>query len=201
MSSIHRPSDCFRKQRFDSGFARPATLMLAAANGGSSLGHPIASATAATVGQDIARSGRSRLGLVNVAQRPATATESPPAEPSSISIPSFLASWRLFHNSYCVGWLVGLMLPGRRDCRCPRPCVHRRGRFTGVHAGHCPGPLHERRFSGPPRGQHPAAQRTWFCCDSFQITMAVTFSVLAALSSRADRAKRESHEAIPAGYS
>ena len=38
---------------------------------------------------------------------------------------------------------------------------------------------------------------SWLCCDSFQIVMAVAFSVLAALvTSWADRAKRESHEAI-----
>jgi zinc/manganese transport system permease protein len=38
---------------------------------------------------------------------------------------------------------------------------------------------------------------SWLCCDSFQVVMAVAFSILAALvTSQADRAKRESHEAI-----
>jgi ABC-type Mn2+/Zn2+ transport system permease subunit len=38
---------------------------------------------------------------------------------------------------------------------------------------------------------------SWLCCDSSQVIMAVAFSMLAALvTSWADRAKRESHEAI-----
>ena len=114
------------------------------------------------------------------------------------AIESFFISWTLFHNSYLVGWLIGLpALPGRRDRRGPRSGVHR-GRGLRRHRPwglpwRCASsvfPLHAEDSLLP----HCAL---WLCCDGFQVAMAVVFSVLAALvTSRADRARRESHEAI-----
>jgi ABC-type Mn2+/Zn2+ transport system permease subunit len=113
-------------------------------------------------------------------------------------IRSFVISWRLFHDSYYVGWFVGLMLSlvgvvvVARDQVFIGAAVSQASTlgialalcFSGVF------PLHQEGGLLP----HSA---TWLCCDSFQVTMAVVFSVLAALiTSRADRSKRESHEAI-----
>jgi ABC-type Mn2+/Zn2+ transport system permease subunit len=126
-------------------------------------------------------------------------TGSAPTEGSELgAIQSFFASWRLFHNSYLVGWLVGVLLALVGVMVVARDQV-----FLGaaVSAASTLGiaialaassvfPLHS-------EGSTLAHSPSWLCCDSFQVIMAVAFSVLAALAtSRADRAKRESHEAI-----
>jgi ABC-type Mn2+/Zn2+ transport system permease subunit len=114
------------------------------------------------------------------------------------TIESFFASWRLFHNSYYVGWLVGLMLSLVGVVVVARDQVFigaavSQASTLGIALALCASgvfPLHQDDSLLP----HSA---TWLCCDSFQVTMAVAFSVLAALiTSRADRSKRESHEAI-----
>jgi ABC-type Mn2+/Zn2+ transport system permease subunit len=111
---------------------------------------------------------------------------------------SFFGSWRLFHNSYLVGWLVGLLLAlvgvvvVARDQVFIGAAISQASTLGIALALYASSvfPLH----SEDSTLSHSAS---WLCCDSFQVIMAVAFSVLAALiTSRADRAKRESHEAI-----
>ncbi len=117
-------------------------------------------------------------------------------EPNAIE--SFVASWTLFHNSYLVGWLVGLLLSLVGVIVVARDQVFigaavSQASTLGIALALCASgvfPMHSEDSLLP----HSAL---WLCCDSFQVTMAVAFSVLAALvTSRADRSKRESHEAI-----
>jgi zinc transport system permease protein len=117
-------------------------------------------------------------------------------EPNAIE--SFFTSWTLFHNSYLVGWLVGLLLSLVGVIVVARDQVFigaavSQASTLGIALALCASgvfPLHSEDSLLP----HSAL---WICCDSLQVTMAVAFSVLAALvTSRADRSKRESHEAI-----
>jgi len=121
----------------------------------------------------------------------------PSAEPQSGALKSFLLSWRLFRHSYLVGWLVGLLLALVGVIVVGRDQV-----FIGAAVSQASTlgialalsassvfPLH--------RGTDVWHGTSWLCCDSFQVVMAVAFSVLAALiTSRASRAGAESHEAI-----
>jgi ABC-type Mn2+/Zn2+ transport system permease subunit len=111
---------------------------------------------------------------------------------------SFCASWQLFHNSYLVGWLVGMLLSLVGVVVVARDQVFlgaavSQASTLGIALALCASgvfPLH----SATPGLSHSTS---WLCCDSTQVAMAVAFSILAALvTSRADRAKHESHEAI-----
>jgi zinc transport system permease protein len=122
----------------------------------------------------------------------------PSDETQSNAIQSFFVSWQLFHNSYLVGWLIGVLLALVGVVVVARDQV-----FIGAAVSQASTlgialalyastafPLHNEGSSLP-------HTESWLCCDGFQVAMAVAFSVLAALlTSRADRAKRESHEAI-----
>jgi len=127
-----------------------------------------------------------------------SATSRPVREAEADSAQSFLASWGLFHNSYLVGWLVGVILALVGVVVVARDQVFlgaavSQASTLGIALALCASsvfPLHSEEGS-------LWHSTSWLCCDSFQVTMAVAFSVLAALvTSRADRAKRESHEAI-----
>jgi ABC-type Mn2+/Zn2+ transport system permease subunit len=113
-------------------------------------------------------------------------------------IQSFVASWELFHNSYLVGWLVAVLLSLVGVIVVARDQVFigaavSQASTLGIALALCVSsvfPLHYEDSILP-------HMDSWLCCDSFQVVMAVAFSVLAALlTARADRAKRESHEAI-----
>ena len=113
-------------------------------------------------------------------------------------VQSFLASWSLFHNSYLVGWLVALLLSLVGVVVVARDQVFigaaiSQASTLGIALALCASgvfPLHRDDSS-------LSHSSSWLCCDSFQVAMAVAFAILAALvTSRADRAKRESHEAI-----
>jgi ABC-type Mn2+/Zn2+ transport system permease subunit len=122
----------------------------------------------------------------------------PSGPADSNAIGSFLASWRLFHDSYLVGWLVGLLLAlvgvivVARDQIFLGTAVSQASTL-GIALALCVSttfPAHHVESLLP-------HMDSWLCCDSFQVVMAVGFSVLAALiTSRADRVRRESHEAI-----
>ena len=111
---------------------------------------------------------------------------------------SFYASWTLFHNSYLVGWLVAMLLAlvgvvvVARDQIFIGAAVSQASTL-GIALALCASsvfPLH----SG---GSGLIHSESWLCCDSFQVVMAVAFSVAAALlTSWAGRARGESHEAI-----
>jgi len=122
----------------------------------------------------------------------------PNGETEDSMMQSFFASWSLFHNSYLVGWLVGLLLALVGVIVVARDQVFigaavSQASTLGIALALCASgvfPIH----SGDSSLSHSTS---WLCCDSFQVVMAVAFSILAALvTSRADRAKRESHEAI-----
>jgi ABC-type Mn2+/Zn2+ transport system permease subunit len=120
-----------------------------------------------------------------------------PRAPSN-ALESFFASWSLFRNGYLVGWLVALLLAlvgvivVARDQIFLGAAVSQASTL-GIALALCASsvfPVHSQQAGL----EHSAS---WLCCDSFQIVMAVAFSVLAALlTAWADRAKRESHEAI-----
>jgi zinc transport system permease protein len=129
----------------------------------------------------------------------AVATDSLPKEelPAN-AIQSFIQSWRLFHNSYLVGWLVGLVLSLVGVVVVARDQVFigaavSQASTLGIALALWTGGVFPAHLADGCL-EHSAS---WLCCDSFQIIMAVAFSILAAVAtSRALRAKRESHEAI-----
>ena len=107
-------------------------------------------------------------------------------------------NWELFYNSYLLGWLVGLLLSLVGVVVVARDQVFlgaavSQASTLGIALALCVGSsvaLHH-------DDGHMSHGVLWLCCDSFQVTMAVAFSILAALiTSRAGRARRESHEAI-----
>ena len=127
-----------------------------------------------------------------------SASSTPTGGSEANAIESFLTSWSLFYNSYLVGWLIGLLLSLVGVIVVARDQVFigaavSQASTLGIALALCASgtfPLHH-EDSSLPHGE------LWLCCDSFQVTLAVAFSVLAALiTSWADRAKRESHEAI-----
>lgn len=111
---------------------------------------------------------------------------------------AFFASWELFRDSYLVGWLAGLLLALVGVVVVARDQV-----FLGAAVSQASTlgialalaassvyPMHH-------EDSLIAHGTSWLCCDSTQVVMAVVFSILAALiTSFADRARRESHEAI-----
>jgi len=122
----------------------------------------------------------------------------PTGEAEANMVQSFYASWSLFHNSYLVGWLVGLLLSLVGVIVVARDQVFlgaavSQASTLGIALALCASgvfPVHSEDSS-------LSHSTSWLCCDSFQVAMAVAFSVLAALvTSWAERAKRESHEAI-----
>ena len=130
-----------------------------------------------------------------------TRSDSPPASslPTGVeTMQSFFASWPLFHNGYLVGWLVGSLLALIGVVVVARDQVFigaavSQASTLGIALALCASsvfPLHN-------EGSGLSHTTSWLCCDSFQVAMAVAFSVLAALiTSWADRARHESHEAI-----
>jgi ABC-type Mn2+/Zn2+ transport system permease subunit len=128
---------------------------------------------------------------------PPSATASDHAEGNAIQ--AFFDSWRLFSNSYLVGWLIGALLSVVGVVVVARNQVFigaavSQASTLGIALALCVSgvfPIHHEE------GSFLAHSALWICCDSFQVTMAVAFSILAALiTSWADRAKHESHEAI-----
>jgi len=121
-----------------------------------------------------------------------------PATPHAGAVQSFVASWSLFHDSYLVGWLIGWVLSLIGVIVVARDQVFlgaavSQASTLGIALALCPSSV----FPAHVGKSWLAHSATYLCCDSFQVGMAVAFSVLAALiTSHADRAKRESHEAI-----
>ena len=139
------------------------------------------------------------------AASPETADHNPPpthSEPAGgtevDAANTFFASWTLFRYSYLEGWLVGLVLSlvgvivVARDQIFIGAAVSQASTL-GIALALCASsvfPLHDRTGT-------ESHGSSWLCCDSFQAAMAVAFSMLAAvITSRAGRARRESHEAI-----
>ena len=115
----------------------------------------------------------------------------------SNAITSFITSWDLFHNSYLVGWLVGLLLALVGVVVVARDQVFIGAAVSQASTLGIALALYASSVFPVHRDSCLSHDSSWLCCDSFQVVMAVLFSVLAALvTSRADRAKRESHEAI-----
>jgi ABC-type Mn2+/Zn2+ transport system permease subunit len=117
---------------------------------------------------------------------------------SGNAVQLFIASWSLFQNGYLLGWLAGLVLALVGVIVVARDQVFigaavSQASTLGIAVALCAGSSLARHYEGA-GVSHDAL---WLCCDSFQVTMAVLFSVLAALiTSRANRATHESHEAI-----
>jgi zinc transport system permease protein len=120
------------------------------------------------------------------------------AEASGDAVHAFFATWHLFHNGYFLGWLVALLLSIIGVVVVARDQVFigaaiSQASALGIAVALCLSTglaLHHEDGAA-------AHDALWICCDSFQVTLAVAFSVLAALiTASADRAKRESHEAI-----
>lgn len=110
----------------------------------------------------------------------------------------FLESWELFHNSYLEGWLVGLMLSligvvvVARDQIFIGAAVSEAS-TVGIAVALCLATL----FGEPLRSSSLGSVPTWLESEAFQSTMAVLFSIAAALvTARGGRARRESPEAI-----
>jgi len=117
-------------------------------------------------------------------------------EPGAIR--SFCESWGLFHNSYLVGWLIGLLLSLVGVIVVARDQVFlgaavSQASTLGIALALCASgvfPLHSATGA-------LAHSTSWLCCDTSQAVMAIAFSMLAALvTARASRGQRESHEAI-----
>lgn len=151
--------------------------------------------------------------------RPAAPTDSHAAhehEPSRAELPSheepndwqaaatgnpltaFVASWKLFKYSYLEGWLVGLMLAlvgvvvVARDQIFIGTAVSEASAL-GIAVVLSVGSVFPTHSAETGHDHSPS----WICCDTMQVVMAVAFSVMAALlTAWADRARRESHEAI-----
>lgn len=121
-----------------------------------------------------------------------------PAVSQADAVQSFVASWDLFHNSYLVGWLIGLVLSLVGVVVVARDHVFlgaavSQASTLGIAVALCTSSIFPEHMDE----NWLTHTATYLCCDSFQIAMAVAFSILAALiTSYADRAKRESHEAI-----
>lgn len=105
-------------------------------------------------------------------------------------IGEFLASWALFHNTYLAGWLIALLLSLVGVLVVARDQIFigaaiSQASTLGIALGMWIG------------GQAVADAIPWLQSDRFLTTMAVTFSLIAALmSSSGGEAGRESHEAI-----
>jgi ABC-type Mn2+/Zn2+ transport system permease subunit len=118
---------------------------------------------------------------------------------STTTIEKLRSNWDLFYNSYLLGWLVGLLLSVVGVIVVARDQVFlgaavSQASTLGIALALCVGSsvaLHHHD------GGHLSHGVLWLCCDSFQVTMAVAFSIFAALiTSRAGRLRRESHEAV-----
>lgn len=110
----------------------------------------------------------------------------------------FLDSWSLFQYSYLEGWLIALLLSligvlvVARDQIFLGAAVSQASTVGIALALSIAGmvPLHDHAGAAPPSD-------SWLHSDGFQASMAVVFSVIAALiTGRGGRVRRESHEAI-----
>jgi ABC-type Mn2+/Zn2+ transport system permease subunit len=113
-------------------------------------------------------------------------------------IREFLDSWALFHYSYVEGWLIAVLLSligvlvVARDQIFLGAAVSQASTVGIALALSIAGmvPPHDHEGAAPPGD-------SWLHSDAFQASMAVVFSVLAALvTGRGGRVRRESHEAI-----
>ncbi len=114
-------------------------------------------------------------------------------------IEKFLEHWQLFGYSYYEGWLIGLLLSligvivVARDQIFIGAAVSQASAL-GIALALCIASML------PTHADHPATQThtdSWIHSDTFQATMAVAFSIAAALvTARGGRVRRESHEAI-----
>lgn len=110
----------------------------------------------------------------------------------------FVESWELFHNSYLEGWLVALMLSligvvvVARDQIFIGAAVSEAS-TVGIAVALCIATW----ATEPARMSSLGTAPSWLQSDTFQATMAVLFSIAAALlTARGGRARRESAEAI-----
>jgi zinc/manganese transport system permease protein len=105
-------------------------------------------------------------------------------------IHEFIASWALFHNTYLVGWLIGLLLALVGVLVVARDQI-----FIGAAVSQA-STLGIALALG--LGSWTATEALdWFHANAFLSAMAVAFSVLAALlTARAGEASKESYEAV-----
>jgi len=105
-------------------------------------------------------------------------------------IQEFVASWPLFHNTYLVGWLIGLLLALVGVLVVARDQI-----FIGAAVSQA-STLGVALALG--LGSWTATEALeWLHADAFLAAMAVVFSVLAALlTARGEAAAQESHEAV-----
>ena len=105
-------------------------------------------------------------------------------------IQEFVASWPLFHNTYLVGWLIGLLLALVGVLVVARDQI-----FIGAAVSQA-STLGIALALG--LGSWTATEALeWLHADAFLSAMAVVFSVLAALlTARGEAAAQESHEAV-----
>jgi ABC-type Mn2+/Zn2+ transport system permease subunit len=113
-------------------------------------------------------------------------------------IQEFLSSWDLFKYSYLEGWLIGLLLSligvlvVARDQIFIGAAVSEAstvGIALALLIGSMVGPVGA--------GDAHSSGESWIQSDTFQSSMAVVFSIMAALvTTRGEKARRESHEAV-----
>jgi zinc/manganese transport system permease protein len=105
-------------------------------------------------------------------------------------IQEFVASWPLFHNTYLVGWLIALLLALVGVLVVARDQI-----FIGAAVSQA-STLGIALALGL-GSWTPAEALEWLHADAFLSTMAVIFSVIAALlTARGGEADKESHEAV-----